>query len=226
LPTTPNLFLAASCYGGLAHALFMRSLLALRPACAARGVGLHTELGGGEALIGRGRAAMMAGFLASPSTHLLFVGADVGFAPDAVFRLLDSGRDVVGGLCQAADQSPSNPVAWEVEPLSPPAESTPDGFGRVAGLGAGLLLISRPAAQRMTDGHPQLRARLGDLQDARSPAATMVFDACVDPASGRYLTDSEAFCHRWRALGGEVWADLRSPLSRVGVAVYGGGTHV
>jgi hypothetical protein len=204
---TPSIFLATPCYGGLASALYMRSLLALRPACAARRVGLRVELGGGEALVGRGRAALMAAFLASPATHLLFIDNDVGFSPDAVFRLLDSGHDVAGG---AGDDG--------IEPLSPPDAPTPDGFRRVAGLGADLLMISRAAAQRMTDAHPDLRARLGDLQAARAPEATMVFDPFIDPETGRYLTDAHAFCHRWRALGGEVWADTTKAASQARVA--------
>jgi hypothetical protein len=218
----PSIFLATPCYGGLAHALFMRSLLALRPACAARGVGLHVELGGGEALIGRGRAAMMAAFLASPSSHLLFVDADVAFSPEAVFRLLDVGRDVAGGLCPARAQPDSGVLTYEVEPLSPPAEPTPEGFCRVASIGAGFLLISRAAAQRMVEGYPQLRARLDDLQGASAASATMVFDPFVDAETRRYLVDHQAFCHRWRALGGEVWADLHADLSRVGSVVRSG----
>ena len=66
---TPSLCLATPCYAGLAHALYARSLLALGPACAARGVSLEIDLGGGEALIGRARAAMMANFVAGEATH-------------------------------------------------------------------------------------------------------------------------------------------------------------
>jgi len=205
----PSIFLATPCYGGLAHASYTRSLLALRPACAARGIGLHVELGGGEALVARGRAAMMAAFLASAATRLLFVGNDVAFAPEAVFRLLDSGHDVVGA---ALPDEPS------------PARSEPDplGFRRVDTLDAGFLLVSRRAAQRMVDAHPELRAKLGDLHAARAASATMMFDAFVDPQSGRYLAEADAFCHRWRALGGEVWADTRGGVRRDGSPVPAG----
>ncbi len=94
-----SLYLATNCYGGQASAAYMQSVLALRAACAARGVGLHVELGGGEALIGRARAAMMAKFLASPATHLLFIDSDVGFDPEAVLKMLDAAPDVT----EAAD---------------------------------------------------------------------------------------------------------------------------
>lgn len=219
----PSIFLATPCYGGLAHVLYMRSLVALRPACAARRIGLHLELGGGEALIGRARAAMMARFLTSPASHLLFVDGDVGFEPDAVFRLLDAGREVVGRVYPAKTQPDPEARALEFEPLSPPDRPGPDGLCRVASVGAGFLMISRGAAQRMVDAHPQLHARLGDVQDVAAASAAMVFDSFVDLASGRYLADHQAFCHRWRALGGEVWADLQPGLSHVGAIVHDGG---
>jgi hypothetical protein len=217
---SPSIFLATPCYGGLAHALFMRSVLALRPACAARRIGLHLELGGGEALIGRARAAMLAKFLASPASHLLFVDADLGFAPQAVFRLLDANRDVIGGVYPAKVQPDAAALVLELDPLEPPDAPDADGFCRVASVGAGFLLIVRPAAQRISEAHPQLQARLGDVHDAAAPMAAMVFDSFVDPASGRYLADHQAFCHRWRALGCEVWADLRAELSHVGAVVH------
>jgi hypothetical protein len=212
------IFLATPCYGGQALAIYMRSLMPLRAAFAARRVGLHLELGGGEALIGRARAAMLAQFLASTSSHLLFVDADIGFAPDAVFRLLDAQGDVVGGVYPRKAQPRHGPLALEFDPLSPADPVGPDGFCRVASIGAGFLLISRNAAQRLTDAHPELRARLGDVQDVGAVSAAMVFDPLIDPASGRYLADHQAFCHRWRALGGEIWADLRAGLGHVGAA--------
>jgi hypothetical protein len=190
----------------------MRSLLALRPACAARGIELRFELGGGEALIGRARAAMMAKFLASPASHLLFVDADIGFRPEAVFRLLDAGKAVVGGIYPTKVQPAEGPGSLELDPLTPPAAPDADGLVRVASLGAGFLLVARPAAQRLADAYPQLRARLGDVQDAAAPIATMVFDSFVDPESGRYLADHQAFCQRWRAIGGEVWGDTAAGL--------------
>ena len=217
-----SIFLATPCYAGLAHALFMRSLLALRPACARRRIGLHVELGGGEALIGRARAAMLAKFLASPATHLLFVDADIGFAPEAAFRLLDAGHDVIGGAYPKKAQDPAAPLAYEFEPLAG-VHPKPDGHLQAADAGAGFLMISRAAAQRMVDAHPALRARLGDMHELGVAEAAMVFDSFTDPAGGRYLSDHQAFCHRWRALGGEVWIDLTPGLSHVGAVVHSSG---
>ncbi len=219
MPISPSLLLATPCYAGLAHALFMKSLLALRPACAERRVGLSVELGGGEALIGRARAAMLAKFLAGQATHLLFVDADIGFAPEAVFRLLDSGRDVIGAAYPKKAQIPGAPLAYEFEPLAG-ARADPAGLLQVTSAGTGFLMISRPAARRMADANPALRARLGDMHELGVAEAVMVFDSFTDPATGRYLSDHQAFCNRWRALGGEVWLAPSSGLRHVGALVH------
>lgn len=216
---TPHLFLATPCYGGQLHAIYMRSLLDLADACSARGVRLDVELGGGEALIARGRGAVMALFLSTQATHLLFVDADIGFPADALFRLLDAGKDVVGGAYPRKAQAPGAPLAWEADPL-PGAALETQGLNEVAAVGAGFLLISRTAAQRMADGYPELRAKLGDLGGAAAPEAAMVFDNLIDAETGRYLADHQAFCRRWRALGGEVWADFDLHLTHLGEVAH------
>ncbi len=161
---SPSIYLATICYGGMAHAEYMAALLAFRPACAAQGVTLHIDLAGGEALVGRGRATLMAKFLATDATHLLFAESDRAFGLERVFSLLKADEDVAG---------------------------SPD---------EGLLMIRRRAARRMTDAHPELLAKLGDMTGLAVTEATFVFDPMIDPTSGRYLTDLEAFGARWRAL--------------------------
>jgi len=217
---TTFLHLATPCYGGQAHVVYMRSLLALRPACAARGIALWPDAGGGEALIGRGRGGYLAKFLRSEATHLLFVDADVGFPPQAVFRLLDSGREVVGGLYPRRAQDwaavrAGAPLAWEADEL--PGEATgADGFRRMAAVGAGFLMITRPAAERMAEAYADLRAGMGDVHGAGPGQALMVFDSFVEPETRRYLNDWQAFARRWRDLGGDVWADTRAGLTHMG----------
>lgn len=206
-----SLALATPCYGGQVHLIYTQSLLALQPACHARGVTLRLDLGGGEALIGRGRAGMLERFLRSGEDRLLFADADVGFTPDDVFRLMDSGYDFVGGLYPRKFADPEAfqsgaPVADQIR-----LEATPDRLPsgppqKVEALGTGFLMISRRAAQRMSDGYARLRAGMRDLAGAGIADAVMVFDSFPDPETGRYLNDYEAFCRRWRDLGGDVWA--------------------
>src|SRR4051812_32269109 len=148
------------CYGGMANIVFFNSLLKLQMACAERGVALEIRLTGGDALIRGGRSRMACGFLETEHTHLLFVGADVGFEPEHLFRLLAFDKPLVGGVY------PLKKTLWEKVPDAVrrgvkdiqaaalgyvirfiPSETQSveleDGFGQVAYLATGFMLIRR-----------------------------------------------------------------------------------
>ena len=239
--SAPSIFLATPCYGGLATIAFMGSVLALQRECMTRKVGLQVELGGGDALISRARGVMAAKFLEHTGhSHLLFVDADIGFKPQSVFRLLDAGKDIVGGVYPTkridwakarraietgAKDVPAAALAYVVRFLPNAAQEVEvdqNGFAAVAYVGTGFMLIARPALQRLADAHPELRARHGDMAGAMVPEATMVFDTLIEPETGQYLSEDYAFCRRWRDLGGEIFADFETRLTHVGHAAYEG----
>ena len=236
----PFIYLAVPCYGGMLNLYFMQSLMRLQDACRAREVGLHVELMGGDALITRARARLAAQFLAhAEATHLLYIDADIGFGPETVFRLLDSGKDVIAAVC------PLKQIDWEKVraaakagvadlqaaaigyvvrflPTADKSVNVEDGFAEVAYGGTGFLMIRREAMQRLSDAHPELRARLDGGADQDTLEAVMIFDTLVEPGTGHYLSEDYAFCRRWRDLGGEIWADFEARLSHVGHAAYTG----
>jgi hypothetical protein len=240
MPQTPFLYLAVPCYGGNLNLYFVDSLLKLQDACRARGVGLHIDMMGGEALITRGRSRLAAAFLAHPeATHILFIDADIGFPPEQVFRLLEADKDVIAAVC------PLKKIDWEKVRAAAKADvadlqtvglgyvvrflPTPDnsvhvenGFAKVAYGGTGFLLIKRQAMQSICDAHPELRAKMGDMGDKLAPEAVMVFDTMIEPETGQYLSEDYAFCRRWRDLGGDIWADFEARLTHVGHAAYTG----
>jgi hypothetical protein len=239
-PSKPFIYLAVPCYGGQLTLHFVQSLLVLKDACREAGVGLHVEMMGGESLITRGRSRLAAAFLAHPeATHLLFIDADIGFAPRTVFRLLESGKEVIAAVC------PLKKVDWAkvrravekgIEDLQaasigyvvrflPNAQNSVevnDGYAQVAYGGTGFLMITRNAMQRLTDAHPELRAKMRDMADNAAQEAVMVFETMIEPETGQYLSEDYAFCRRWRDLGGEIWADFDARLTHVGHAAYTG----
>ncbi|PZQ57372.1 MAG: hypothetical protein DI570_19750 [Phenylobacterium zucineum] len=49
-----------------------------------------------------------------------------------------------------------------------------------------------------------------------------MFDCVIHPETGEYLSEDYTFCHRWRAIGGEIWLDLQSRLAHVGAFEFEG----
>ncbi|WP_442680671.1 hypothetical protein ACSBM8_05595 [Sphingomonas sp. ASY06-1R] len=237
-----SIYLATPCYGGQAFVNYVASVLALQRECSDRKVGLQVDMQGGDALISRARGRMAGTFLADPvHTHLLFVDADIGFKPEQVFRLVASDRDVIGGvyplkqinwdrakraIAAGREDIEAASLGYVVRFLPSPtnsAEIDENGYGAVAYVGTGFLMVKRSAMQRLADAHPELQARHRDMGDRTDRAAPMLFETMIEAETGQYLSEDYAFCRRWRDLGGEIYADFRGRFSHAGYKAYEGG---
>lgn len=235
----PHIYFAAPCHGGEVSIFFLRAVLQLQGACRERGIGLTVELLDADPLIVRARSRLAAHFLArAEATHLLFCDADIGFAPENAFRLLESGRPIAAAVC------PLKHIDWEKVRAAAKADApdlmaaglgyvvrfwpTPDnsvevegGLAKVSYGGTGFLMIRRDALEAIVGAHTELTVDVSDV-DQVTPTVPMVFETMVEPETGHYLSEDYAFCRRWRDLGGEIWADMEARLTHVGHAAYTG----
>lgn len=241
MPDRPFLVVATPCYGGVVTSAYANSLMLLQQACGERGVLFHWLLLGGDALITRARADLAAHFLdRADATHLLFIDADIGFAPEQVFRLMEFGAEIT------ACAYPSKTIDWaRVRHVLAAGRKKPEaaalryvfeaedserfvaqnGFARVRAAGTGFLMVRRSALERLCISYPDLRyRRTATSADplAASPNRYALFDCMIEPDTGTYLSEDYAFCRRWTALGGEIWLDLESRLTHVGPMAFQG----
>jgi hypothetical protein len=238
-----RLVVATPCFGGQVSSIYAGSIFHLqRVLRSMSGIDLKVLMRDGDALITRARANLVTLFLDDPdATHLLFVDADIGFEPDQVFRLIESGADVVAGVY------PIKRVNWDkarrvmdtgrpkvasasldyvLEIENPDRVAVVNGFTRVRYAGTGFLMIRRHVLEKMCR-HPDYAAlqffREHSLDAlAGSPNRFALFECMIDPATGTYLSEDFAFCKRWTDIGGEIWADLESKLDHVGPSVFHG----
>jgi hypothetical protein len=238
-----HLVVATPCFGGQVSSIYASSIFALQRALrSTSNVDLKIHLRDGDALITRARANLVTLFLDDPAaTHLLFVDADIGFAPEQVFRLIESGADVVAGcypikrvnwdkakraLVANRPNLPAASLDYVLEIEDPDRVVVVNGFGRVRYAGTGFLMIRRHVLEKMC-AHPDY-APLKFLHEhsldalAGSPNRFALFECMIDPATGTYLSEDFAFCKRWTDIGGEIWADLDSRLDHVGASVFRG----
>jgi hypothetical protein len=236
-----KLFVATPCFGGMVTSVYAGSLLKLLYACQQRDIELKTQMLGGDALVTRARANLVANFLDDPTmTHLLFVDADIGFEPAQAFRLLDFDADVTAAiypikrinwrkarsLIAANHPDPESAcLDYVMEVEDPSRIATRDGFLQVRYAGTGFLMIRRAVFEAMCQRHPELKFRrqhAASDQIGPSENRFALFDCLIDPATGTYLSEDYSFCARWTAMGGEIWADASSRLVHVGSSQYSG----
>jgi hypothetical protein len=237
----PFLVVATPCYGGLVTTVYANALMHLQRACTERRIDFEWLLLGGDALITRARADLVAHVLDRPdATHLLFIDADIGFTPDQVFRLMDFGAEVAAcayptkaidwtrlrrvlAAGRANPESASLRYVFEVD--DPERIVTRHGFAKARSVGTGFLMVRRSALEQLCAAHPELRyRRTSSAADplAASPHRFALFECMIEPDTGLYLSEDYAFCRRWTALGGEIWVDLSSRLTHVGPMAFAG----
>ena len=73
---------------------YVKSVLDFQAEAAKRGIRTSFRFVANEALIVRARNELTWAFLQSDATHLLFIDADIGFEPQAPFRLFEFNREV------------------------------------------------------------------------------------------------------------------------------------
>lgn len=238
MTTKTHLGIATPCYGGMLCQNYVSSLLSLIASVGSQ-IELTFFIRGGDSLIPRTRNSIVGEFMASSCTHLLWIDADIGFAPEAIQRLLHSGHDVAAGIY------PLKTLAWPTEipagvsvedfkslqtrfpfnPL-PGAEADEHGFLEVLDAPTGLMMIKRDVFTRMADLYRGLKYRpdhmigVADV-DASHGFHYRFFDVMTE-SNGRYLSEDYAFCRRWQNIGGRVFADTHSRLTHQGLATYSG----
>lgn len=212
---------AVPCYGGLVHDATLHGLMNAQAVFARMGIGFGYVTTRNESLVQRARNTCVAHFLASDSTHLMFVDSDIGFTGDQVVRLLAHDRPLVGGLYRKKTLERRDWVATYLPGATAPRDPR-TGAIRVAAIGTGFMLIERAVITRMIEAFPQT-AYAVHPHDSSGPAvqgAHALFDCWIDPVTRTYLSEDYAFCERWRVLGGEVWADPALILEHHGTACF------
>jgi len=210
-----HLFVATPAYNEQLTTTYFRSFFALFHKFAQRGGTLTHRFREGS-LIPLVRNELVADFLETNATHLLFWDADIGVAPEPIFDLLDFQKPVSGIACplrQYDDQRKLSAFNFslgnEYGPEWQPKHSGP--FMRVPQLGTGLMLIERSVFPTMLKAIPEIRCTIRDRE------AASYFDTSIHPLTNDYRGEDYTFCDRWVVnCGGEVWCHVQAQVTHSG----------
>lgn len=176
----------------------------------------------GNSNVPRARNELVAAFMASSFSHLLFVDDDMGWGANDVLRVLASEQDVVAGVGVKKSVCPDdNPDRWCMRTLDPPINQDAMGAIEVEAVGTGFMRISRRVFEAMAREHPDWKRRGWATMPEESRAWYYQFFR-FDPNDPEECSEDVAFCREWRRLGGQVWIDPTIKLLHVGEFEYTG----
>lgn len=222
---------------------YVASVIQLMAAAATVGLPINFMFQVGDSLVTRARNHLVALFLSEPQwTHLMWIDADIGFSPEAFYRLLQSNHDIAAGVYPLKREDwPQEGVpagtkeqdfrelytrytvnAGQAADPHVGLEVDADGFMAVREAPTGFMLIKRHVFEQMRQAHPELAYRPDMIGSIDPGLYYRFFDVSVDPETGRYLSEDYTFCRRWEAMGGKVYVDANSNLAHQGGKIYRG----
>lgn len=242
-----NIMVGLPCYGGMVTAPTTLSLIRLAAVFGGLGITWSVRPAAGESFIPRARNNIVATFMKSDATHLLFIDADVGFEPTDVLALAAIDKPLVcapypvknidwKAVEELVRRSRGETTAEELELASSSMAVNPvpgaedefivrDGRTYVKALdgATGFMLISRECFEKMMVAYPETRY-LSDFRESKGDEQFALFDSSFEQTEEgpRYLTEDYTFCRRWQKIGGEVWMYVDAKLTHTGTHVFKG----
>ena len=245
-----KIFLATPMYGGQCAGMFAKSVADLTSICTANGIELRSYFLFNESLITRARNYCVDEFMRSDCTHMMFIDSDIGFDPRDVLAMLalqsdDSEYDVLAG------PYPKKCISWEkiklavdkgiadddpnvLEKFVGDYVFNPKGGGgniridipvEVSEIGTGFMMTKRSAFERFEKAFPQYSYKPDHVRTEQFDGSREImqyFQAEIDPASKRYLSEDYWFCQKLIEIGGKIWYCPWMKLQHVGSYIFGG----
>lgn len=202
-----HVFIATPTHDGKPCAEYTASLLPTATALLQNGMAYTHSFVIGNALVHDARNRLVAQFMASPATDLLFIDADIAWNAEDAVKLVMSPHDVIGG----AYRRKSEDIIFNQAGAKPTGTSLIE----VDYIGTGFLKISRKAIEKLQTVHADKK-----YMGPAGEECYGLFEAPIE--DGRITGEDALFCRRWRAAGGKVFCDPNMTLHHIGSKAYSG----
>lgn len=152
-------------------------------------------------------------------SHMFFWDSDMGCDPHVLRDMLRFNKPLTGMFYRRREEEVS---VVGTAPEGHSIDDVVDGFLPSTGIGGGGMLISRKMVTEMLEKMPDLRSPIPSSIAERAPRGIdkMICGFNKIKTADRNLSEDMSFCQRWLDCGGEIWANVRYPISHVGPYNY------
>lgn len=193
------------------------ALIKAQQVCQNNGIEYAFRFEVGLCYISMARNNLIAKFMESACTDLVFVDSDIGFSPESFMALLACDVDVVAGIYPKKNDKVEWPVVLKTDEFHRPYVK--DGLILAESLPTGFMKIKRGAIEKLMKAHPELK-----YSDANTGKDTYdLFGTFVE--NGRWFGDDYGFCHLWGKLGGDCFVLPNVDFTHVGIKNFKGNFH-
>ena len=222
-----KLFIATPAFGHQVTTNYMNSVMRFVSTQHPRiQVSTAIHLQSGMALVTQARNNCVASFMKSDCTHFLFIDADIGFEPEAIFRLLEKDEEVVLTPYPVKGYGANGSLQFIVHFPDPQnVKIDNDGFIEITAGPTGFMLIKREVFEKLAKAYPDKKTvnkqLVGNKVETMDNNWYTFFETGVDPKNG-YLGEDICFCKLWTDIGGKIYGDAKTSLSHFGSHSYTG----
>ena len=214
-----SVYIATPCADGKMSFYYTLSVVQSIPVMSRHGIGWTVHVLDKSSLVDYARNRLIAEFLKTDATHLLFIDDDMGWPEHAIPELLAHDKDVIAAVGITKDEDPEmRRFCVDMHPSTTKYDAT-RGIIAVKQVGTGFMLIKRHVLEKMWAHYnenpvpaPREKPELGEIH--------WVFE--FDKGNPDGWGEDYTFCRRWRELGGEIWIDPSIQLIHAGQYAYTG----
>ncbi len=226
-----KLFIATPAFGHQVTTNYANSLLKFvstpHPTLAVSSA-IHMQ--SGMALVTQARNNCVAYFLNSECTHFLFIDADIGFEPEAIYRLIEKDVPLALTPYPVKGYGKDHQLQFIVHfPDKDNVRIDKSGFTEITAGPTGFMMIKREVFEKLAEKYPERKTvnkqLVGNKVETMEKGWYTFFETAQDPENG-YLGEDIAFCRLWTNIGGKIYADTQTPLTHFGSHAFHGSLNM
>lgn len=206
-------FIATPTYDGKVHAHYMTSIVDLCGLLSNIGYEPMLNVASGGALLAANRNKMLQLFWNSGAEYLLFVDSDLGFNSMQILNLIQSKKDISGGLYPTRDGKKYNFIP-DVEEDGRIKFCKETNLLKMLNIPAGFMLISRHGVEVLFNKFENLKYKdviaSNDIEDIHC-----IFNTELE--NGHFWGEDYTFCKRVHEAGLDIWIDPTIEFNHAGI---------